>query len=195
MSRIRRAVLAVALAIPWGAQAQGFLNGPDSSWYIGGSVGQSAQTDTCFFGASCDGTDTAYRAFAGYQFNRYLALELGYGDLGTASISTAGITQSFGVKAYDVVVLGILPVAERLDVYGKFGAYRATTDFSSNFPGVPNQSVDNNGPVYGVGVQYDVTGNLGVRAEWVQYARTGNNGFIGTSDVEVTGIGVLWRFK
>src|SRR5215472_2553340 len=58
-------------------------------WYAGAGIGQSG-ADNCSSlnlldpGFSCGGKDssTGWRAFAGYEFGRHLAVEGGYVDLG-----------------------------------------------------------------------------------------------------------------
>ena len=189
--------VAVGLAGVPAARAQSALGGPDAAWYAGGAVGQSSNA-LCKqpFGVGvCDDSDTAYRIFAGYQVNRYLALEFGYHQLGDTTLSSAGLTQTVESKAFDLVAVGNLPVAQRFGVYGKLGLYRASLDFSSNLPGVANQSFDNTGLTYGVGVQYDVTPRLGLRAEWQQFANMGGGIFISNSNIDLTSIGAIWRFK
>ena len=188
--------LALSVVVPSLCQAQGILGGPDSAWYAGASVGQSRSKSTCalFFGTNCDSTGTSYRIFGGYQVNKNLSLELGYQELGDVSVSSVGATGSVGAKAYDLSVLGILPVTQSVSVYGRLGIYYADVDLS-----VPATSVSGSGTdlVYGVGAQYDFKNGLGIRAEWQKY----NNvqlpaAFvpIGTS-YEVMSVGAIWRFK
>jgi len=118
--------VAVGLAGVPAARAQSALGGPDSAWYAGGAVGQSSNA-LCKqpFGVGvCDDSDTAYRIFAGYQVNRYLALEFGYHQLGDTTLSSAGLTQTVESKAFDLVAVGNLPVAQRFGVYGKLGLHK-----------------------------------------------------------------------
>jgi opacity protein-like surface antigen len=46
---------------------------------------------------------------------------------------------------------------------------------------------------YGIGVRFDFTKNLGVRAEYQIYKDIGG-GNIGEGDVEVMSLGVIWKF-
>lgn len=120
MTRIKNAALAlagiVALAVPSLGMAQGMsMKGPDSAWYVGGSFGQSKiDCDVSALpGASCDDSDTAYRAFGGYQFNKNLAVELGYHKLGEARLSGVGGSATIEATSWDLVAVGILPVSEQ----------------------------------------------------------------------------------
>src|SRR5688500_16546060 len=50
---------------------------------LGGSAGGSASKHACDASVvSCDETDNAYKVFGGYTFNRNVALEVGFADLG-----------------------------------------------------------------------------------------------------------------
>jgi len=199
MNWIRKAVgvvgVGLAVVVPSAALAQGVLGGPDSAWYAGGSVGKSSSSICAFaFGGSCDDQGTAYRVFAGYQVNRYLSLELGYQELGEVTIGAGPVTQTLDTTLFDLVVLGTLPLTQRLGAYGKLGIYRANNDLTTNAPGVASAKLESNGLTYGLGLQYDVTANLGVRIEWQEYSNVIGTG-IGSSNADVTSVAAIWRFK
>ena len=185
----------VAVA-PSTAQAQGVLGGPDSAWYAGGSVGKSSSAvcaSAVLPGVACDDQGTAYRAFAGYQVNRYLSLEFGYQQLGDVSITFGPTTTTVETSLFDLVVLGTLPLTQRLGAYGKLGIYRASNEAS--VPGTSSK-LETNGLTYGIGLQYDVTANIGVRIEWQEYANVIGAGFGGaSSNADVTSVAAIWRFK
>ncbi|WP_028534869.1 porin family protein [Paludibacterium yongneupense] len=75
----------------------------------------------------------------GYRFNRYLALEASYADLGT-SVSTlwanggegsSGRTEETAAwKAERFSVLGTLPVTERFEIYGKLSLNNVHGDYT-----------------------------------------------------------------
>lgn len=74
----------------------------EAYWYLGASVGQSSidatsseieqgfLVDDGFVatGTSLDDTDTGWKGYLGYRFNRFFALEGGYADLGEAFFNT-----------------------------------------------------------------------------------------------------------
>ena len=68
--------------------------------------------------------------------------------------------------------------------------YRADTDATA--PGL-SASESNTDLTYGLGVRWDFTKNLGVRAEYQIYKDIGG-GDIGESDVNVMSVGVIWKF-
>lgn len=170
------AVTATATAFSLPAAAQ--LN--MSSVYIGGSLGRADQKVP-------DEKDTAWKLFGGYQFNRNFAAELGYHHLG--EVSRGGVTTE--ARAWDLVGLGILPVANTLSAYGKLGLYYGQTERRTT--GV-NAKENDNGLTYGVGVQWDAIPALGVRLDWQRYDQMGGP-TTGEGDVDVLSVGVLYRFR
>jgi len=179
---------AMIMAAPALAQDQGF--------YAGLTLGQSKQKDACdgvsALGASCDDKDTAWRILGGYQFNKHLAVELGYTDVGEVSASGA-FTASIEAKIWELVAVGSWPFTPNFSAYGKLGMYRGDTDFNTNNPAFSSESESNNDLTYGLGVRWDFTKNLGVRAEYQIYKDVGG-GNIGEGDVDVISVGVIWKF-
>ena len=47
---------------------------------------------------------------------------------------------------------------------------------------------------YGLGVQWDINNQFGLRAEWQQYSSLGDDATTGQSDVEVIGVSALMKF-
>src|SRR5712692_2884244 len=143
----------------------------DTGWYLGGHVGQSQAKDACNGvaggGVSCDDKDTAIKILGGYNFNRNLAAELGYTDLGKAKASGLGVTAEVKSTAWEFVGVGSYPIANQFSVYGKLGLYVAETKASSNV-GISAKKT-NNDLTYGLGVRYDFSREVGGRVEWQRY--------------------------
>ena len=202
MTKVKNAALAAfgvaVLSLPSIGMAQS-MSGPDSGWFIGGSVGQTKSGLDCT-GLSCDDSDTGYRIFGGYKINKHFAVELGYADLGkttfTGTIPIIGaVSGNASATAWDLVAVGILPIGEKFSVFGKLGFYKGDGDFSVSGAGSSSDSTTD--MTYGIGVQYDFTKNLGIRGEWQQYksvgfANTGGQTLEG--DVDLISIGVVWKF-
>jgi OmpA-OmpF porin, OOP family len=188
--------LALGLAVPSSGMAQGMA--ADTGWYVGASIGQSKADDFCTGvpgGVSCEDTDTALRVLGGYQFNKHLGLEVGYHQLGEVSVSALGLFAKVESKAWELLAVGTLPVADRFALYGKVGVYRGETEAATNVPGfAASMSETNTDLTFGIGLRFDITGNLGVRAEWQKYQDMGG-GNIGEADIDVMSIGLLYRFR
>jgi len=201
MSKVSKVALAlgsvVALAVPSIGMAQSTMDsmtkavtGPDSGWLVGGSIGQSKFKVDCPAGVSCDDSDTAFRAFGGYNFNKHFGVELGYADLGKLTVSALGISGDIKATAWDLLAVGTLPIGDKFGVYGKLGMYRADTKESGAIGGSSDSNTD---ITYAIGGQYNFNKNLGIRAEWQQYKKVGSDSDNG--DVEVMSIGVVWYFR
>lgn len=188
---ILAAAIAAAISTPAIAQDRGF--------YAGGHLGQATIDkfcdDTAGTGISCDDKDTSWKILGGYQVNRNFAVELGYIDFGKVQASVAGIgSVSAEANAFDLVAIGILPVADRFSVYGKLGAYRSTTDGKvRTIFGNDDLSEDTTDLTFGLGASFDITRQFSVRGEWQRYNDVGG-GDIGESDIDVISAGVLFRF-
>lgn len=194
MNRIGMALVsAIALAVALPAAAQGNLM---SSVYVGGSIGQSKFKDGCSGapGFSCDDKDTAWRLLAGYQFNRVLAAELGYHDLGKVTGSLGPANFEAKANAWELVGLGTFPLANQFGVYGKLGGYRGEVKLSNNFAG-PSGKETNTGLTYGAGLQWDPLRQVGLRLEWQRYNDMGGDNVGGKKDVDVLSLGAVWRFQ
>src|SRR5712691_4332545 len=174
------------------AQARG-----DTGWYVGASVGQSkAKVADCAGFSSCDTKAAAFGILGGYQINRNFAAELGYHDFGRVTLSGPG-SANIKANAAELVGLGTYPFANRFSVYGKLGAYHAESKASASIAGLGSGSLKdrNTDLTFGLGAQYDVTREAGVRAEWQRYKNVGGDDTGGKSDIDVISIGLIWRFR
>ena len=188
----------------------------DSGWLIGANVGQSsaeideeriraqlqgAGLSTTAF--SSDDDDLAFKIFGGYKFNRHFALEGGYFNLGrfgySATTSPTG-TQNGSIKLqglnFDAV--GILPITAKFSAFGRIGANYAEAKDSFSSTGVvpapadPSPSKSDLNYKVGLGLQYDFTKHVGMRAEWERYRindAVGNDG-----DIDMISLGVVVMF-
>ncbi|HEV3008460.1 MAG TPA: outer membrane beta-barrel protein [Burkholderiales bacterium] len=186
--------LAAALAAPAAAQ-------DDSGLYLGGSLGYSQYKDSCkMLIVPCDGNDTAWRAFAGYQFNRYVALEAGFANLGEVTgsgIFNTGTPGNFSVavdEAWDLTAVFLIPVTSRLSGLARVGMYRARTTIDVSNEGFPDihEAGTNSGFSYGAGAEFRL-GPIGLRAEWQRYENVGVAA-TGEDDIDVLSLGLLLRF-
>jgi len=186
-------LLAAAAAGPAAAQDQGL--------YLGGSVGYSQFKDSCKqLPVPCEGEDTGVRAFGGYQFNRYVAVEAGFANLGKATGSGSlgpGAQGSFQLEvkeAWDLTAVFGIPVTDRLSGLVRAGMYRARTTLNVQQTGFADthDGGTNSGFSYGAGAEFRL-GNIGVRAEWQRYENVGVAS-TGEDDIDVFSVGLIIRF-
>lgn len=181
---------AAAAAAPAAAQEQGI--------YLGGSGGYSQYREVCDTQQAllvpCDDNHTTWRAFTGYQFNRWFALEFGYADLGNAEGVGPGTSFTYKVRdAFDLSAVLLLPVADSLSVLARAGAFQARATLDVNTAGTTTHAASSGGGwIIGLGAEYRL-GPIGVRAEWQHYKNVGGPA-TGEDNIDVLSAGVLWRF-
>jgi OOP family OmpA-OmpF porin len=141
--------------------------------YVGVSAGRSRLDLDCAGTTSCDRTDTAAKIFGGYMFMPNFGAEVAYYDLGKATVSgvdpTLG-TVSGSLKGTSFGVFGVAAAPfGQFSVFGKLGAVstKAKVEASSASLGIggsDSQRHTNLG--WGLGASYEITNNLGLRAEF-----------------------------
>src|SRR5262245_33053668 len=106
-----------ALALPaWAQKSTG-------AWYAGAHFGQSTSDNFCEnLGPPCKDQDQTWKVVGGYEFNRFLAVEAGFANLG-AHHDTA-IPKDQKVQAAEFVGILSIPVVWDLAAYGKLGAFK-----------------------------------------------------------------------
>lgn len=153
---------AAAMAVSGAAFAQASTS-PVPAFYIGAEVGQ---------GEAGDEDDLGYKILGGYQFHRNFAAELGYGillDKDNAEVTTL-----------ELVAVGMWPLGNNFHILGKLGF--ANWEIDSNRAG----SVDGTDLTWGVGAQFDLGRNLGLRAMWQRYEAD--------EEIDFLNVGVIWKF-
>jgi len=187
----------------------------NEGWYGGLNLGRShlgmsgSELDNQFASrgitssSSLDKRDTAWSLVGGYQFNRNLAVEGGYVNLGhfkyqssTTTPAAGSITGRYGAGGFGVSAVGILPLQQGFSVYGKAGLLLARTELETNgSAGIATGEThgrSTNGS-FGFGLSYDITKNIVGKAEWNRYARVGDSN-TGRSDIDMYTVGVAYKF-
>ena len=201
LRRLGLAGLGLLVTLPALAQTQ------EPGYFYGGlSVGASrAKIDQDRINASLLGAglsttamslnerDTAYKLFGGYQFNRNLALEGGYFNLGkfgfkSTTAPAGSLTGDIRLQGLNLDLVASLPLSERWSVLGRVGAQVAQAD--DRFVGSGAVSVLNPNPrkretnaKFGGGLQYAFSPAFLVRAEAERYRvndAVGNHGNVNT---------------
>lgn len=198
-----------------GAMGSRYSGASDLGWYGGVSVGQSsakideARISSSLLGAgftttsiTSDDTDTGYKIFAGYKYNRNFAVEAGYFDLGkfgymATTVPAGTLTGNIKLSGLNLDAVGILPINEKFSAFGRAGLnYAEARDSFSGTGAVnvtnPNPKKSETNYKLGLGMQYDFTRALGMRAEVERYRindAVGNKG-----DVDLLSIGLVYRF-
>jgi OOP family OmpA-OmpF porin len=154
---------AAAMAMSAGALAQQ----NETGWYVGADIGQ----------LDLEGADkdTAIRFLGGYKINRTFAAEVGYAMLYDKD--------DVEVTAWELVGIAKMPLGNKFSVFGKLGF--AMWEAEADVLGLTFKD-DGTDLTFGAGVQYDVSRNLGLRAQWQRYDVD--------ADADVLSIGLIYQF-
>lgn len=187
----------------------------DAGWYIGGNLGQtradidengiaSSLLDSGFSNTLVkdDNQDRGYKLFGGYQFNRYLALEGGYFNLGefgfTSTTQPPGtFNGNIKLRGVNVDVVGLMPITEKFSAFARLGVnYTEAKDKFSGTGSVhvmsPTESARYANPKVGAGLQYAFNEKLAMRLEAERYRVDDAVGHRG--DVDLLSVGLVYRF-
>jgi OOP family OmpA-OmpF porin len=191
-------------------------HGADSGFYLGADLGRSDYPanaklivdlpSSTLASANLSNHDFAWGITGGYRFNRYVAVETGYVDLGALSgplASVAGTSAAsghfdFSVRGATQAVVGILP----------FGNWAASlklgyfySDVRLSYSGVSGAgpfnhkaSVSDLSEWGGLGLRYRLRQHWQVNIEYDSYGSVGERGKTGHTTNNTPSVGVDYRF-
>lgn len=190
---------------------------PIDGWYAGGNVGRTAATiddDGIRSGLLVQGLatssiedrgrDTGYKVFGGYKFHRNFAVEAGFFDLGSfgynaITVPPGTLTGDVRIRGLNLDLVGILPISDRLSVLGRLGVASSRSKGTFGSTGAvmmpfanPSPSERSTGAKLGVGVQYDFTDRLALRAEAERYRV--KDSISNKGHVDMYSVGLIYRF-
>lgn len=164
------------------------------------------------FVADTKDSDIGYQAAFGYRFARYVAAEIGlaqYGDL--TSTVRANVVQgaeripvsvklNFAVGGPVVSGIGILPLGDHFELYGRAGVLFASSEreITSRVDGEPNAfgsaKGDSTEMVLGLGFAWHVNQMYTIRGEFQKIDEIGDENRSGVEDMTSTTVGLVVRF-
>lgn len=158
----KKNIIAAALII------SGFaLSGTASAQrYIGVTVGQASWDINCAGTTSCKKTDTAFKAFGGYDFSPMWGVEGSFFSVGTASASDGTIKGDFKGSGFDVAGIMKAPIGNHFVAFGKLGLAFVKGETTGTVGSVSGSvSKNSTQAVLGFGVLYKVSSDTSLRAE------------------------------
>jgi OmpA-OmpF porin, OOP family len=186
--------LATTLFVP-----QAFAQNADTGGYVGLGFGQSNiklnSTDFSYL-TTKDETGSAFKIYGGQQFNKNLAVEIGYANLGKATGAGFGVSDSYEASALSVAAAGLLPLGDSgFSFLGMAGLsvnmikdhYISTTQNIS----LTKSKTDF---YYGVGAKYAINKNFAVRAQYENFGAAGDEGGLTRSKLDLTSLNVEYKF-
>ena len=164
------AFAALALTAAMAAQAD-----VQPGFYAGASIGTTKLTDDGLESSAfeADDSDTGFKIFGGYSFNRNLAIEVSYFDLGEVSGGfndpfIGNVSFDVGISGFNASAVGRLPVSDTFSLFGKLGFASYDVDGHVSIAGVGSGS-DSSSETdlsYGVGAALSFGGQWEARIEY-----------------------------
>lgn len=156
-------------------------------WYAGLGIGQSHYQDVD--APSANTRSEGWKAYAGYAFNKYLAIEGGYANLNDMTATDGTLNVNVATDAWTLGALLSYPVTEKFAVMGKLGAAYVLSDINvkNGTARMVRTGDDDYEPNYGVGVSYALLDNLSLRAEWERFDRS-------DFDIDLVTAGAVLKF-
>ncbi|WP_374535758.1 outer membrane beta-barrel protein [Chitinimonas taiwanensis] len=153
--------------------------------YIGADIGRSDIEVDAGNGFTVSKDSTSFAVFGGVQFHKNFAAELAYRDLGELKSGNAKLS----AYALQASLLGSLPVSNEFSLLGRVGLASINAEYrESGFGYSYSEDSSETKPFFGVGARYAVNKQLGIRAEYNQYAE------IEDTTISTMTVGVDYRF-
>ncbi|MEO8062048.1 MAG: porin family protein [Pseudomonadota bacterium] len=186
------ALMSLAAVPAANAQVQDEVSG----FYVGGGVGQfnagiDDVDDVDDAVDAWDDDDTAYKFFAGYRMNRFLAFELDYINLGEPSGAVVpGFNVDASVDGFAPYVVGTIPLGPYFEVYGRLGYYfyDANIGRDDGLNGRVQFDEESEDLVYGAGIGANIGEKLNLRFEYERFDLQG------LDDADSLWLTAAWRF-
>ena len=109
--------------------------------------------------------DANFRAFLGYQLNRYFAIEGGLSSM-TLENQLGNVADLTGM---DISLLTMLPITSKFSAYAKLGYWDWTVDQPLIVDGVYYDGFGDTDMLYGIGLEYKVSTRFKFRLDATRY--------------------------
>lgn len=167
------------------------------------------------FDSSLDDSGKVWGLQVGYRWNRYVAAEVGYIDLGQVKYSAAAdFTDGDDVPLFSgqysarvrshgptIAAVGFLPLGDRVDLHAKAGVYFSDTRFreklrlfdSETEESVQEEVKDSTQDLFvGIGAAWNIGDNYALRVEYQRFFDVGDDD-TDEADVDVFSLSILFR--
>ena len=136
------------------------------SAYASANFGEAKYEVDCAAPLVCDERDKAHKFALGWQFNRHLAGELAYTDLGQVDFDGGGLGAYLHATSYELSGIGTYPLGGSIfSLLGRLGLAYTQTKYGRDLSGERASS----GLTFGAGLQLDFTKNVAVRLQWQRF--------------------------
>jgi len=154
-----------------------------------------------------------YSGVIGYQFMRELAIEASYTDLGKlryhasdvlANRANAYTDLDAKAKGPTLAVIGALPLSQEWEIYARLGvifskvtleAQATLSSSAGSATGAPSsQSSNSVDALAGVGLAWNPTKHVKLRAEYIRYGNVGDKDTTGEINIDTFNAGLTYSF-
>ena len=185
-----------------------------SDWYIGASTGYtkaSLATEKALAGFKASGSssavvssydsDSVVTVFGGWRFTEYLALELGYGNLGEFEYEATGVPASrqigqAKINGALVSLLGSVPMGEGIRGFARLGVANMSVEqhFSNPALGAAFANGKESGSKLsaGLGIELALSEDFSVRAAMERFELAENR--VTAKNINAFSLGILFNF-
>lgn len=181
-------LLSVCVAAPALADSTSTPNNAYAAIDVGSATYNTSDYQTNAQSGVSSPTANAARIAVGYNINQIFAVEVGYARFSQATVVSYGANSSGQISgdSLQVAAVGTYHINDAFAVFGKLGvAHDAISNNSST-------SGSGNNVMYGIGGQYNITSNWGVRAEYEDFGKTSFG--IGNIDLKMASVGAVYNF-
>ena len=169
----------------------------NSAYYLGMGYGYFDQSNDniASSGDSVEFEADSVLLQAGYQYNKYIAVEgrywIGVGDIDQSGYNAS--TRSGDFDAWGLYVKPMYPVTEEFDIYALLGYASSSLDIDNG------GSWDTDGFSWGLGAQYEVMDNILIFVDYVSMASEDSvdvNNISEDADIDLytVNVGVSYKF-
>lgn len=156
---------------------------PDN--YIGGSIGSSHSDGFCNTLGNCDADGKSWKLYSGIRINDNALFEMGYTNLGKRQGQDSNGEVSQKSTAVTATGLVTYDVNQQIELFGKAGLAHWNDTYTDSSG---SSKSSGNDIIVGVGANYDLGDNLGVRAEWERFKDIGRSAHKGDADLLSVGV-------
>ncbi len=169
-----RQMISAAMIVLASVVAAPIASAQDIGWYVGGGFGSSDDK-------VLDETSSGMKVFGGYQFNKNVAAEVAFVDLG--QFDAMGVPNALEQYGLAFEVVGLVPIGQRGAFFGKAGLFLWSVDLFG-------MTVDDGtSATFGIGGEFGFSEHWSARIEWERFDD------ISGGDVDLISGSVVYRFR
>ncbi|MFZ1342861.1 outer membrane beta-barrel protein [Thiothrix eikelboomii] len=136
--------------------------------YLGASLG-TASSEFCTGLNNCGETSNTWKAYSGVRMSDKIFIEAAYVKFGEQQGLDGSTKISSNAKGYSTAGVVTYPLNAQIELFGKAGMWWWESEQKST---AGTQATDGSDILLGVGANYNLGDNMGVRAEWERYQRS-----------------------